>query len=68
MTTMILGGQKVVPTCTHCGCRLQEIRDNYWTHFGTHPWLLVDARGCKCPLVHNSFHLTGGLLVPDVIL
>jgi hypothetical protein len=68
MTTMVLDGQKVVPTCIECGCRLQEISPNYWVHFGTHPFLLVDARGCKCNLVHHSFHLNEGLLTPDVIL
>ena len=46
-------GQLVVPTCPHCGCRLEKKTGVYYKHFGSD--CDYDARGCKCPLISKGF-------------
>lgn len=44
-------GQRVVPTCPECGCRVAEF-ESMWYHFYTGGFR--DARGCICPLYDKA--------------
>lgn len=57
MVRTVRDGKKVVPTCSECGCRLEDTGYGDWVHFGhiTNYLSDTDARGCKCSLVNMRF-------------
>jgi len=68
MVKLVHEGQKVVPTCQECGCRLvvknlvpSEDHTILW-EIGHFPSLVNDitrdARGCVCPLLEEVFTVT----------
>jgi len=49
-------GQKVVPTCPKCECRLEKQANGDYTHFMKWAnWIAKDARGCSCTLLFEKF-------------
>jgi hypothetical protein len=56
MVNTVRDGQKVVPTCSECGCRLED-KGGVWLHFLN--WdHTKDARGCKCKNLNKSWMKT----------
>jgi len=51
MVNMVRDGQLVAVACSECGCRLEQMEDGHWRHFGV-KFTGKDARGCKCPNVN----------------
>jgi len=54
---LVRDSQRVVPTCTECGCRLEQRDSGMWMHYGTQiPNTFVDAdsRGHKCTLLWHG--------------
>ncbi len=53
-------GQVAPVTCAACGCRLADMHDGTWSHFG--PLGGRDARGCRVECVEAPHDASGRAL------